>query len=76
MTLLAKRKVLTDKGRQKAGHTIGEIPESVWPMVQTMLDEHYPVKPIEYRRVDLCRCCMGLSPARTPAANGPYCRRC
>jgi hypothetical protein len=44
------------KGRQKAEHTIGEIPEDVWPMIQTMLDEHYPIKPIEHRRVDLCRC--------------------
>jgi hypothetical protein len=25
--------------------TIWEIPDTVWPMMQTILDEHYPPKP-------------------------------
>jgi putative transposase len=37
--------------------TIWEIPEDVWPFIQTILDEDYPAKPKGHRRVDL-RCVL------------------
>jgi transposase len=40
--------------------TIWEIPDDVWPMRQTMLDEHYPAKPTGHRRVDLRRVLNGI----------------
>jgi putative transposase len=40
--------------------TIWEIPDAVWPMVQTILDEHDPPKPKGHRRVDLRRVLNGL----------------
>jgi hypothetical protein len=33
--------------------TIWEIPDEVWPLIQTILDEHYPAKAKGHRRVDL-----------------------
>jgi putative transposase len=35
--------------------TIWEIPDDVWPLLQTLLDEHYPAKRQGHRRVGL-RC--------------------
>ncbi len=40
--------------------TIWEIPDDVWPMRQTILDEHYPAKPKGHRRVDLRRALNGI----------------
>ncbi len=40
--------------------TIWEIPDDVWPMIQTILDEHYPAKPKGHRRVDLRRVLNGI----------------
>jgi putative transposase len=40
--------------------TIWEIPEDVWPMIQTILDEHYPAKPKGHRRVNLRRVLNGI----------------
>jgi transposase len=38
---------------------IWEIPDDVWPMIQAMLNEHYPAKPKGRRRVDLRRVLHG-----------------
>ena len=35
--------------------TIWEMPDDVWPLLQTILDEHDPAKPTGHRRVDLRR---------------------
>jgi putative transposase len=40
--------------------TIWEIPDDVWPMIQTMLNEHDPAKPKGHRRVDLRRVLNGV----------------
>jgi transposase len=40
--------------------TIWEIPDDVWPLIQTILDEHYPAKPKGHRRVDLRRVLNGI----------------
>jgi putative transposase len=40
--------------------TIWEIPDDVWPLIQTILDEHYPTKPKGHRRVDLRRVLNGI----------------
>jgi putative transposase len=40
--------------------TIWEIPDDVWPLIQTMLDEYYPAKPKGHRRVDLRRVLNGI----------------
>jgi putative transposase len=40
--------------------TIWEIPDEVWPIMQTILDEHYPPKPKGHRRVDLRRVLNGV----------------
>jgi putative transposase len=40
--------------------TIWEIPDDVWPLIQTILDEHYPAKRKGHRRVDLRRVLNGL----------------
>ena len=40
--------------------TIWEIPDEVWPMIPTMLDEHYPRKSKGHRRVDLRRVLNGM----------------
>jgi putative transposase len=40
--------------------TIWEIPEEVWPLIQTILDAHYPAKPKGHRRVDLRRVLHGI----------------
>jgi putative transposase len=39
---------------------IWEIPDAVWPMMQTILDEHYPPHPKGHRRVDLRRVLNGM----------------
>jgi len=48
------------KTDQRPMPTIWEIPDEVWPMLQTILDEHYPAKPKGHRRVDLRRVLDGL----------------
>ena len=40
--------------------TLWEIPDDVWPMIQTILNEHYPAKPKGHRRVDLRRVLNGI----------------
>jgi putative transposase len=40
--------------------TIWEIPDDVWPMIQAILDAHYPAKPKGHRRVDLRRVLNGI----------------
>jgi putative transposase len=40
--------------------TIWEIPDDVWPLIQTILDEHYPAKPKGHRRGALRRVLNGL----------------
>ena len=35
--------------------TIWEVPDDVWPLIQTILDAHYPAKPKGHRRVNLSR---------------------
>lgn len=40
--------------------TIWEIPDDVWPLIQTILDEQYPAKPKGHRRVDLRRVLNGI----------------
>jgi putative transposase len=51
-------------GKKRAEHqeppTIWEIPDDVWPLIQTILDEHYPAKPKGHRRVDLRRVLNGI----------------
>jgi putative transposase len=50
--------------RPKTDHqpmaTIWEIPDAVWPVMHTILDEHYPAKPKGHRRVDLRRVLNGI----------------
>ena len=41
--------------------TLWEIPDDVWPLIQTILDEHSPAKPQGHRRVDLRRVLNGIS---------------
>jgi transposase len=40
--------------------TIREIPDAIWPLTQTILDEHYPAKPKGHRRVALRRVLNGI----------------
>jgi putative transposase len=40
--------------------TIWEIPDDVWPLIQTLLDAHYPAKPEGHRRVALRRVLDGI----------------
>jgi hypothetical protein len=40
--------------------TIWELPNDVWPLIQTILDEHYPAKRKGHRRVDLLRVLNGI----------------
>jgi transposase len=40
--------------------TVWEIPDDVWPLIQRILDEHYPAKPKGPRRVDLRRVLHGI----------------
>jgi putative transposase len=40
--------------------TVWEIPDDVWPLIQRILDEHYPAKPKGHRRVDLRRVLNGV----------------
>ena len=47
----------TDKA---AMPTIWEIPDAVWPIMQTIVDEQYPRKPKGHRRVDLRRVLNGV----------------
>jgi putative transposase len=44
----------------KAELTTWEIPDDVWPFIQTPLDEQYPLKPKGRRRVDLRRVLNGI----------------
>jgi hypothetical protein len=44
----------------KAEPTIWEIPDDVWPLIQTFLDEQYPPKPKGHRQVDLRRVLNGI----------------
>jgi transposase len=39
----------------KPASTIWEIPDDVWPMIHTILDDQYPAKPKGHRRIDLRR---------------------
>jgi putative transposase len=48
------------KTNTKPVPTIWEIPDDVWPMIQTILDEQYPAKPKGHRRVDLRRVLNGI----------------
>ena len=52
------------RGKQRAEHqeqpTIWEIPDDVWPLIQTILDEHYPAKRQGHRRVDRRRVLHGM----------------
>jgi len=45
---------------QREPPTIWEIPDDVWPLIQTILDEHYPAKPKGHRRVELRRVLNGI----------------
>jgi putative transposase len=40
--------------------TIWEIPDEVWPVMQTILDEDYPAQPKGQRRVDRRRVLKGI----------------
>jgi putative transposase len=40
--------------------TVWEIPDDVWPLIQRILDEHYPAKPKGHRRVELRRVLNGI----------------
>lgn len=40
--------------------TIWEIPDDMWPTLQTILDEHDPAKPKGHRRADLRRVLNGI----------------
>jgi putative transposase len=40
--------------------TIWEIPDEVWPLLQTILDAYYPAKPKGHRRGDLRRVLKGI----------------
>jgi len=40
--------------------TIWDMPDDVWPMIQRILDAHYPAKPKGHRRVDLRRVFNGI----------------
>ena len=40
--------------------TIWEIPDEVWPMIQTIVNGHDPAKPKGHRRVDLRRVLNGI----------------
>ena len=40
--------------------TIWEIPDEVWPLIQTMLNAEYPAKRTGHRRVDLRRVLNGI----------------
>jgi putative transposase len=57
-----KRRVIM--GKKKAEHqeqpTIWETPDGVWPLIQTILDEHYPAKRKGHRRADLRRVLNGI----------------
>jgi putative transposase len=44
----------------RAQPTIWEIPDDVWPFIQTILDEHDPAKPKGHRRVHLRRVLNGI----------------
>jgi hypothetical protein len=56
--------------------TIWEIPDDVRPMIQTMLNEHYPAKPKGHRPMALGRVLNGIIfRLRTAAANGINSRR-
>ena len=50
--------------KKKAEHqeqpTIWDIPDDVWPPIQTILDEHYPAKRKGHRRVDRRRVLNGI----------------
>jgi putative transposase len=48
------------KAESQEQPTIWEIPDDVWPLIQTILDEHYPAKPKGHRRVDLRRVFNGI----------------
>jgi transposase len=39
--------------------TIWEIPDDIWPILQPLLEAHYPAKPTAPRRVDLRRVVHG-----------------
>jgi putative transposase len=41
--------------------TIWEIPDEVWPMIQTIVNGHDPAKPKGHRRVDLRRVLNGIT---------------
>ena len=51
--------------------TIWEIPDEVWPVMQTILDEHYPAQPKGHRRVDLRRVLNGINCQSNLAMTAP-----
>jgi putative transposase len=48
------------RAEQQEQPTIWEIPDEVWPLIQTILDAHYAAKPKGHRRVDLRRVLNGI----------------
>jgi putative transposase len=48
------------EAEQQDQPTIWEISDEVWPMIQAILDAHYPAKPKGHRRVDLRRVLNGI----------------
>jgi putative transposase len=62
ITFLAKRRVImgTHESNTTPASTIWEVPDAVWPVIQQLLDEHYPAKAKGHRRVNLRRVLNGL----------------
>ena len=62
ITLLPERRVIL--GRKSAERqeqpTIWEMPDDVWPFIQTILDEDYAAKPKGHRRVERRRVLNGI----------------
>jgi putative transposase len=48
------------KAERQEQSTLWEIPDEVWPLMQAILDEHYPAKPKGHRRVDLRHVLNGI----------------
>jgi transposase len=50
----------THKSNTTPAPTIWEVPDDVWPVIQQLLDEHYPAKAKGHRRVNLRRVLNGI----------------
>jgi transposase len=61
------------KAATKPGPTVWEIPDDVWPMLQTIVDAPYPATPTGQRRVDRRRALNGILFRLRPG--GPWNRR-